>query len=262
MTKTQSFEGYNLDIERLATRIQTYLAENHFEVAFSKNQTESIPIFFIQGRKRNALRTAAGIRRSTNISIKGVPDIFEIAMSTGEWGNNIIVSAPLFVIPAIGIPALVARIYTAKRFETSLWKYIREQADFLRNSAIGTKITKSSDQLEYRCDYVEGYPGWSTQVIGGKMILERQKTGTDRVIFEAPDGEQITIPATKIQRASIISRKTNLDQNDLMIEIICKDKNGNVITPILNLPDDVITGVLAGINELVADENYLKELYK
>jgi hypothetical protein len=261
MAKTQSFDGYNLDIERLATRIQTYLAENHFEVAFSKNQTEPIPIFFIQGRKRSALRTAAGIRRSTNITIKGTPDNFEITMSIGEWGNNIIVSAPLFVIPIIGIPALVARIYTAKRFETNLWKYVKEQADVLRNSSIGM-FPKQSDQLEYRCDYVEGYPGWRSQVIGGKMILERQKTGIDRIIFEAPDGEQITIPATKIQRASIISRKNGLDQNNLMIEIICKDKDGNIINPVLNLPDDVITGVLAGINELVADENYLKELYE
>jgi hypothetical protein len=264
MTKTKKFHNYNIDIERLAVRLETYLTENHFEVAFSKDMMGQVPSCFVQARKVGVLRTAAGIRRSTDIIIQGAPDNFEVAVGTGEWGNNLIVSAPLFVIPVIGIVATLARLYTAKKFESGLWKYINEQAIFLRDSAIPNKkdTTKPLDQREFDCDYIEGYPGWDSQVRAGKMILERQKNGVDRIIFESPDGEQITIPATKIDKVAIIPRKKGTRESDLMLEITCKDKNGKIINPVLNLSDDIITGVLAGINELVAEDKHLRSLYK
>jgi hypothetical protein len=262
MAKTYRFHGYGTDIKRLATRIETYLSENNFEVAFSNDQTEPDSTFFIQARKLGALRTAAGTRRSTDIRIQGTPENFEVTVGTGQWGNNLIVSAPLFVIPVLGIVATVARLYTAKKFESNLWKYIKEQANFLRDSVESSKKeTAKPDQREYKCDYIEGYPGWNTQVHNGKIILQKQKAGFDRIVFEAPDGEQFTIPATKIEKATIISRRKGLSEGDLMLEITCSDKNGNTINPILNLPDDVIAGVLAGINELVADV-YLKSLHQ
>jgi len=264
MAKTQRFHDYNTDIERLATRIETYLSENNFEVAFSKEQTEPVSIFFIQARKLGVLRTASGARRSTDIRIHGSPENFEVTVGTGQWGNNLIVSAPLFVIPVIGIVATVARLYTAKKFENNLWKYIKEQANFLRNSAESNKkqVTKPLDNREYNCDYIEGYPGWNSQINDGKIILQKQKSGFDRIIFESPDGEQFTIPATKIEKAVIISRRKGIDENDLMLEITCRDKNGNPINPVLNLSDDIIAGVLAGINEFVAEDQQLKRLYK
>ena len=257
MAKTKRFTSYNVDVERLATRIETYLTENHFEVAFSKDQ--SIGSYFVQARKIGALRTASGTRRSTDISINGMPDDFEVTIGTGEWGNNMIVSAPLFVIPIIGIAATLTRLYTAKKFEKNLWKYIREQITFLRDSTLpDKKESKPIDQREFKCNYVEGYPGWNASVPDGMLILERQRSGIDRVIFESPDGEQITIPAAKIDKVSIISRKKDMGTKDLLLEITCRDKNGDVVAPILNLTNDVITGVLAGINELVAEDKYLR----
>ncbi len=263
MTKTHRFNGYHLDIERLATRIKTYLTENSFEVAFSKDQTLPVAWCFLQARKLGALRTAAGARRSTDISIRGSPDNFEVTVGTGEWGKNLITSAPLFVVPVIGIAATLTKIYTAKKFEDNLWKYIKEQASFLRDSAISNKkTTKPLDQRQYECDYVEGYPGWDSQILGGKLVLERQKSGNDKIIFESPDFKKITIPASTVEKATIISKKKGFDEHDLMIEISCKDVKGRAVHPIFNLADDIIAGVLAGINELVAEDKYLRDLYK
>jgi hypothetical protein len=250
MPKTQAFSGQSVDVERLASEIQAYLIQNNFEVAFSKSSEEMT--YFIQARKRNMLRTATGTRRSTDIKISGIPDDFEIRISTGEWGNNIIASAPLFVVPIIGIIATGARIYSAKKFESSLWKHIKNRVDTLQNTATyGKKTTKAANQREYDCDYIEGYPGWSSRVIGGKMTLERQEDNTSRFIFEAQDGEQITIPTSKIERAAIISRRNDQNEHDLMIEITCQGKDGDTIRPIFNISDDVITSVLAGINSAI-----------
>lgn len=250
MSKTQQFDDYNADLKRLATRIQTYLAEHHFEVAFSEDKTAPMSVFFIQAIKKGALRTATGTRRSTDISIRGKPDNFEIKIGTGEWGNNLIVSAPLFVIPVVGIAATAARMYSAKKFESNLRKHIKEQIELLRNTAVEEKKVTRISGNQYNCDYVEGYPGWKGGVVGGKMILEK-KEGADRLIFEAPDGEQITIPASKIEKAAIVLRKKGLGANDLLLEITCKDKNGETISPILNLSDDIITSALTEINQLV-----------
>ncbi len=247
MTKLQQFDGYNIDISRLASKIQAYLTEQHFEVASSQDVESSVSAFFIQARKRGIIRTTTGIRRSTNITIKGTSENFEVRIGTGEWGNNILVSAPLFVIPVVGIAATAVRVYSAKKFESNLWKHIKSQIELLKNTGKIEKPRTTSNQ--YNCDYVEGYPGWRG-VVGGKMILEKKENG-DRLIFEARDGEQITIPAGKIEKAAIILRKKGLGINDLLLEITCKDKNGDIISPVLNFSDDIIALAISGINCLV-----------
>ncbi|MEM4399097.1 MAG: hypothetical protein QXV18_04720, partial [Candidatus Nitrosocaldus sp.] len=136
MGKTERFSVLNVNLERLATRVQMYLQENGFEVAYSKDPTAPPSWFFIQARKISTLRSIAGARRSTDITIKGKPDDFEVAISTGEWGKNMLSSAPLFIVPIVGITATVAKLYTAKSFESNLWKYIKDQIRFLSNSVV------------------------------------------------------------------------------------------------------------------------------
>lgn len=264
MTKTQQFFDCSLDINRLVTRITTYLQDHNFEVALSKDKKNPPTWGFIQARKNGTLRTAVGARRSMNISVNGTPDNIEITVGTGEWGKNFLSSAPLFVIPVIGIAATLTKFYTAKRFESNLWKYIKEQIIHLKDScSINTEeyFTKS-DFREYSCDYVGGYPGWSSPDLGGTLVLEHKRKEKHRVIFTSNNSKKIIISAEDIIKASIISRQEDLNEHDLMIEIVYIDKDGKIIYPVFNLNDTIITGVLAGINELVAEDKYLKNLYK
>jgi hypothetical protein len=264
MAKTQRFSGDDTDLERLGTRVETYLQESKFEVAFSKDTSEPASWFFIQARKAGALRTVAGARRSTDITIRGSPDDFQVTIGTGEWGKNIITSAPLFIVPIVGITATLAKLYVAKRFEDSLWRYITDQVKFLNGSASSAKTQSTGartgvDSRAYPCDYVEGYPGWKLKLEGGKLALIREKEGKNRLVFKSQDDEQqIVIPAQNIIQAAIISRKKGLHENDLMIQISCKDESGKSVKPVFNLNDDIIRGILAGINEIVGEEKGLR----
>jgi hypothetical protein len=265
MVKTERYTNLDVDLERLATRVQTYLQENKFEVAFSKDPTEPASWFLIQARKSDALRTIAGARRSTDITIKGEPNSFEVTIGTGEWGKNIVTSAPLFIVPIVGVTATLAKLYVAKKFEDNLWKYIKDQSRFLERSASSIKTETPEapvgvDSRSYDCDYVEGYPGWKEQILGGKLVLFREKGGKNRLVFKGPDGEsqKIVIPAQSITSASMISRKKGLNEDDLMIQLECKDESGKNIKPVLNLNDDIIRGVLAGINEIVGEDKVLR----
>lgn len=278
MSKTEKFSGLNTDLERLATRVQIYLQENGFEVAFSKDPTAPASWFFIQARKASALRTIAGARRSTDINFKGEPNSFEVSIGTGEWGKNLVTSAPLFIVPVVGISATLLKLYTAKKFEDNLWKFIKDQARFLSNSA-GKPQTQSDgsaggsssvspssssaaginvDTRAYDCDYVEGHPGWSAPINGAKLVLRREKQGHDSIIFKAPDEKEFSIDAANVVSATIINRDKGLKKDDLMVQLICKTSEGKTIKPILNLNDDIIRGVLAGINELVGEDKVLR----
>jgi hypothetical protein len=238
MAKTQQYLDYFVDLAHLTSKIQSYLIERHFEVGFSSEKG-----YFIQASKRGALRTTTGTRRSIDITIKGVPDDFEIKIASGEWGNNLLVSAPLFVIPVVGIAATAARVYTAKKLESDLWKYIKSEVESLRNTM---QSQKKNVQNQYDCDYIEGYPGWQS-VVGGKLIIE-QSNGMERLVFEAPDGEQITIPSAKILKASIVLGRKGLGQNDQLLEITCTDRDGNQIHPIFNLQNGSIPEILIQMN--------------
>lgn len=264
MAKTQRFSGDDTDLERLGTRVETYLQESKFEVAFSKDTSEPASWFFIQARKAGALRTVAGARRSTDITISGSPDDFQVTIGTGEWGKNIVTSAPLFIVPIVGITATLAKLYVAKRFEDSLWRYITDQVKFLNGSASSARTQTTGartgvDSRSYPCDYVEGYPGWKLQLTGGKLALIREKEGNNKLVFKSQDDkQQIVIPAQDIVQAAIISRKKGLHEDDLMIQISCKDESGKSVKPVFNLNDDIIRGVLAGINEIVGEEKGLR----
>lgn len=258
MAKTERFTGLNVDLERLATRVQLYLQDNGFEVAYSKDPTEPASWFFIQARKVSALRTVAGARRSTDITIKGRPDDFEVTIGTGEWGKNMLASAPLFIVPIVGITATVVKLYTGKSFESNLWKYIKDQIRFLSNSVVSIESKTNSDSRVYDCDYVEGYPGFKEQILGGKLILERSRDGSNRVVFTSSKGE-IVINARDIEQAQIIARRKGLHEHDLMIQLIVKH-DGESIKPVFNISDDIISGVLAGINELVSEDKALRSV--
>jgi hypothetical protein len=238
MTKNQQYLDYFVDLSYLASKIQSYLLEHHFEVAVSNEKGH-----FIQAAKRGALRTTTGTRRSVDVIIKGVPDDFEIKVSSGEWGNNLLVSAPLFVIPVVGIAATAARVYSAKKLESKLWSYIKSEVESLRNTM---QMSRKTIQNQYDCDYVEGYPGWKSTV-GGKLLIE-QNNGKERLVFEAPDGEQITIPSSKILKASIVLGKKDLGPNDQLLEITCIDRDGNHIRPVFSLENGVIPEILIQMN--------------
>jgi hypothetical protein len=57
-----------------------------------------------------------------------------------------------------------------------------------------------------------------------------------------------------------MSRKRGLNEDDLIIQITYKDESGKIFKPVLNLNDNIIRGVLAGINELVGEDKALRSL--
>jgi ribosomal protein L40E len=261
VAKTEHFTKLDTDLERLATRVETYLQENKFEVGFSKDPTEPASWFFIQASKGGALRTAAGARRSTDITIRGKPGDFEVTIGTGEWGKNIVTSVPLFIVPVVGIGATIAKLYTAKKFEDNLWKFIRDQSRYLAGSAQSSTAGQATmqDSRAYDCDYVEGYPGWNSQVRGGKLVLIREKGGKNMVVFKA-DEKEIVIPAENIEGINIISRKKGLREHDLMIELSLRTTSGRLSKPVFNVNDSIIKGVVAGIDEIVGEDKGLRSI--
>lgn len=99
------------------------------------------------------------------------------------------------------------------------------------------------EQDQTDCHYMGGYPGWHKQM-AGKLVLEGSESHTERLLFVAPDGEQITIPISKIERASILTQRKGVDEDDLMLEITCLSLNGEKINPILSLPSSSISHVM------------------
>ncbi len=257
MGKTEKFTNLNIDLERLATRVVMYLQENDFEVAYSKDSTAPPSWHFIQARKISTLRSIAGARRSTDITIRGRSNDFEVTITTGEWGKNILSSAPLLIVPIVGIPATVAKLYASKKFESNIWKYIKDQITFLNNSIRENEIYSKRDRRVYDTDYIEGYQDWK-EVVSGKLILERDRDGGNTILFTSPKGE-ISIPARNIEEAQIITRRKGLHENDLMIQILVK-QNSKTQKLVFNVHDDIIAGILAGISELVNEDKALKSV--
>jgi hypothetical protein len=48
-----------------------------------------------------------------------------------------------------------------------------------------------------------------------------------------------------------------LREDRIMIQITCKDKNGDTVKPVFSLKKDIVRGVVAGINELIREDRKL-----
>jgi len=258
MSKTKKFVGKNIDLERLATRIENYLTENKFEVGFSRNVSGESHTYLIQARKSGILRTASGARRSTDITLSGTSNSFDAVIGTGEWGKNLATSAPLFVIPIVGITATITKLYTAKKFEDNLWSYLNDQIEYLQDTYIKGQSTHTR---EYPCDYVEGYHGWEKSISDGNMMLEHQK-GKNCLVFDMGNTHNMKIPAHQVEQADIISKKTKFEKADRMIQITFRDEGNKVHKPVFNFRDEIIRGVLAGIDELASESKLEKMTLK
>jgi hypothetical protein len=255
MGNTKRYNGKNVDLARLANRIETYLENSEFDVAVSKDPHGHGNWFFIQAAKLGTLRTIAGTRQSTDIITRGEPNSFEVTIGTGQWGKNLIVGAPLFLVAPVGIGATLAKLYLGKRFEDNLWKYVEDQVDHLVNTAT------QEQAKDYSSEYIEGYPGWNTPTSGGRLILQRQGGGQGKnsIIFTAPDGRQITIPAESVNDINIVTGKKGMRPDDLLLRIEYNEQ-GKTYQPVFNVGDDIVRGTLAGINELVAEDKQLRAI--
>jgi len=275
MGKTITIIDKNVDLKRLAKRIYAYLNESKFEVAYSKDD-DPATWFFIQAKKVDKIRTIVGMRRSTDITIKGKPNHFDVNISTGEWGKNMMSSASMLLGAALGKDndyAIIASVaaagvssvvkwFTARKFETNLQKFIVDQIEFLENSYIKEKPqpvpnkTVKKDFMEYPCDYVSGYPNWNEHLLGGTLTLELYQTGKNKIIFTSPTSKsrKITLLAELVEEANIISHKIGFSEDDHMIRLKCKNQTGKAIYPVFNISDDIIRNVVSGISELVSDD--------
>jgi hypothetical protein len=256
MAKSRTYSNRNVNLERLAQHIRFYLQENSFQIAVSGggasnlSQTHPSSSFLIQAIKKSALRSLTGTRRSTDIVIEGNPDDFTISVGTGEWGENLVTSAPLMIFPPVGIAATLAKLYLGKRFGDNLWQFIEEQINQLSN-----KDMDKADVFEvpYSVKYIQGYPGWNEE-IDGQLVLHKGNL-EHKIIFRVRNDErkEIHMPAAQVGSAEIISSH----ENNLMIQLVCQDDSGIFISPVFDAGDDIVSGILYGINDLVNESRSL-----
>ena len=130
----------NVDLDKLAARIEDFLNNNGFdEVKIDKNTTDRW--IEIQARKSGFGRTLVSSRKVIHIGIVGTPNDFRITQATGEWGKNIAASA---LIPIIGWAGLVGLGLNA-RFIGKLWSYVQQSVMDLRDTG-NEKEEKPSTQ--------------------------------------------------------------------------------------------------------------------
>ena len=131
--------GRNVDLDKLAARIEDFLAIDGFdEVKIDKNTTDRW--IEIQARKGGAGRTIIAGRKAVHIGIIGTPNDFRVTQATGEWGKNI---ASTF-IPFVGWAGLV-RLGLNARFIGKLWSYVQHSVMDLRDTG-NEKEEKPSTQ--------------------------------------------------------------------------------------------------------------------
>ena len=129
----------NVDLDKLAARIEDFLNNNDFEVKIDKNTTDRW--IEIQARKVGFVRTIIASRKAIHVVIDGTSNHFTVTQATGEWGKNIAASA---LIPIIGWAGLVGLGLNA-RFIGKLWSYVQQSVMDLRDTG-NEKEEKPSTQ--------------------------------------------------------------------------------------------------------------------
>jgi hypothetical protein len=126
--------GRNVDLDKLAARIEDFLAIDGFdEVKIDKNTTDRW--IEIQARKGGAGRAVVASKKAIHVVIAGTSNHFRITQGTGEWGKNI---AATF-IPFVGWVGLVGLGLNA-RFNAKLWSFVQQSVMDLRDTGDGKEV--------------------------------------------------------------------------------------------------------------------------
>jgi len=136
---TERFTGANVDLSRLGYAIEQYFRTHGFQ----ERKFESGPQgewFEIQATKAGHVRTGLGARRALHVMIYGEPEDFTVEIKTGEWGKNLVPVAAVAILTAgIGLlPAGIAAGASALTYKSTiddLWKFVKDQAIRMRNTA-------------------------------------------------------------------------------------------------------------------------------
>jgi len=136
MTKIKNYENMPITAGELAHRIVSYLQVRKYDVAYSFDEIKKTWCL-IHARKASKLRTATGNRRALSITLTTKSSKqCRVAIGTGDWGKNTVISAiPMVIFPFLGFMNFVGSATSSKASEVDLWLYIESIAnkDFYKN---------------------------------------------------------------------------------------------------------------------------------
>ena len=139
----EHFRGLNVDLNKLADRVEHYLDKEGFET----NIDRTPEWYRVQAKKKGMIRQVVGAARCFEVNIRGDPSAFQVEMATGEWGKNLAAGAVLGAV-TLGVGWVGAGIsaVTYRKLEEKVFDYIQWQVDELRGSAAQAPTPASAPQ--------------------------------------------------------------------------------------------------------------------
>jgi len=246
VNKIESCVGKNVDLNRLCSRIENFLLENKFKVAYSNNESSNNLNRVIYAKKDRFLPSLFQ-KRMISVRITGNYYDFQLSLSSSKETKSSLEFSNIKEISHKEIPSKLNQLYSYKNFEDNLWEYMIDQI----NNLVDTHSFEEQHIVqEYSCDYIEGFPGWKKPILRGKLILENQ-SGNRCLIFNMDENKGVMIPPSKLIKVEIISKKTKISNPEQIVKMTFMDEKGRKHSPIFNFSHQDISGVFASINEVI-----------
>jgi tetratricopeptide (TPR) repeat protein len=127
----KTYSNVKIEATELSEELASYLQNRGFKVTYTPDHQNNT--YFIRAYNTGTVRRIVGMSKSVDIRLRGISPNLEIALSTGEFKENLLsqvaISAPLSVF-TLGIPTAAAvgtTYYVNKKFKDELWEFIESK---------------------------------------------------------------------------------------------------------------------------------------
>ncbi len=219
----KTYTDKNCDLNSLSKDIQSWFAEQGYQVQSNKNEGS----WFIQAQKTEAWRKAVGASRAFNVLIQGQPNDFSVEVGTGEWASNL-TAAGVGAVLTGGVSLIGSGIAAgwSKKIEADIWSFIEQKVIFgeKMKSQQEIAVLKVQESIEQKLKQLQEAfeQGFIDEVAYNAKKIELENKALDRKkdtelneklskLKNALDAGVLTSTEYEIKKAELMAQSSNVE---------------------------------------------------
>ena len=239
MTK-KTFQDKNRDLDILSKDIQSWFAEQGYEVQSNKAEGAWV----VQAQKTEAWRKAVGASRAFNILIQGQPNSFSVEVGTGVWAANLAASGVAAVVSG-GFSIFGSGLAAgwSKKIEGDIWNFIEQKIIFGEKAKSHTEIVtlKAQESVEDKLKKLQDVfeQGFIDEVAyhAKRRDLENQK-------LDQKNNHQLNEKLTKLKSALDAGILSQTEYETKKAELVAQSSNAELDSKLSQLKAALATGII------------------
>jgi Short C-terminal domain len=239
MTK-KTFQDKNRDLDILSKDIQSWFAEQGYEVQSNKAEGAWV----VQAQKKEAWRKVVGASRAFNILMQGQSNNFSVEVGTGEWASNLLAGGVTAIFTG-GLTFISSGLAAgwSKKIEGDIWDFIEQKIIFGEKAKSQTEIValKTQESVE---DKLKKLQDVFEQGLIDEVAYHAKRRDLENQKLDQKNNHQLNEKLMKLKSALDAGILSQTEYETKKTELVAQSSNAELDSKLSQLKAALATGII------------------